>query len=681
MIYIKNVNVTQQIFIPRNELQKEAYVTSTKTYEDGYKKGYVDGKEYQKDQLLNLYVTQNGEYNREDGFGTVTVDIPIGECPECDDCDNAYNEGYKDGYNQGLNDCPDCPEGEDCTGVYEEGYNKGYDEGYNQGQAECPECGECPELTELYVSENGVYEGAFNRVDVSVPQKDGECNLEDKIIEPSTSDLDGNWLNIMPSEGYDGLMGVSINTNTLKDTWYNEGVEEGRNQGGGSGDCNIQIQKKVDLNGEWEVYYPDEGYDGVYEVVVDASGRAEEWREEGMNDVRNKLNSIEITENGRYSIEDQELKDFEQFDGKSWFDTGIVPTENTKIEVQFRTQGEMWYEDMYVLGCSQIDIRLEGGALNGRWAEARSENIAYSENEWVTAYIDRDNFCNQQECTGWFEGDKDVGWGGYIETIKIGKVGDEQLFKQQIAYVKIWTDKNDDSTMTLFRPKGMAQGGFGKVNSEGTEYDYVVNIGDGTVSHMSEWVRKYGEGWKEINVNIEYPSVQEQMSEYYFAPITVADSGFGERAKEFSVLDETMISNDEGILYGDRYIYIPSSSNKNVIKTKVNVDRMTFPFEGSDSMYMGKIWVEDGVGAINFNGLNFNNLYYLETSADCDEIKLTNCTLSKLNTLVIRSAAPVSYDFSGTIFKNGGVLKVSANLTNAEEIRAALGNGWTITIE
>ena len=30
------------------------------------------------------------------------------------------------------------------------------------------------------------------------------------------------------------------------------------------------------------------------------------------------------------------------------------------------------------------------------------------------------------------------------------------------------------------------------------------------------------------------------------------------------------------------------------------------------------------------------------------------------------------------MFKDGGVLKVNTNLTNAEEIRAALGNGWTI---
>ena len=111
MIYIKNNTEIQTIFIPRNELQKEAYIASTKTYEDGYRDGLEDGKEQQKDKLLNLYVTENGQYEREDGWGVVTVDTP--------DCsgvyDEGYNQGYEDGYNQGQAECPDCPEGGSCN--------------------------------------------------------------------------------------------------------------------------------------------------------------------------------------------------------------------------------------------------------------------------------------------------------------------------------------------------------------------------------------------------------------------------------------------------------------------------------------------------------------------------------------------------------------------------------------
>ena len=108
MIYIKNTTETQTIFIPRNELQKEAYITSTKTYEDGYREGLEDGKEQQKDQLLNLYVTENGQYEREDGWGVVTVDMSI------PDCSGAYDEGYNQGYEDGQNSV-ECPEGGTCN--------------------------------------------------------------------------------------------------------------------------------------------------------------------------------------------------------------------------------------------------------------------------------------------------------------------------------------------------------------------------------------------------------------------------------------------------------------------------------------------------------------------------------------------------------------------------------------
>lgn len=108
MIYIKNTTETQTVFIPRNELQKEAYITSTKTYEDGYREGLEDGKEQQKAQLLNLYVTENGQYEREDGWGVVTVDMSI------PDCSGAYDEGYNQGYEDGQNSV-ECPEGGSCN--------------------------------------------------------------------------------------------------------------------------------------------------------------------------------------------------------------------------------------------------------------------------------------------------------------------------------------------------------------------------------------------------------------------------------------------------------------------------------------------------------------------------------------------------------------------------------------
>ena len=97
MIYLKNNTETQSIYIPRQTVLGSGYIATTKTYEDGYNDGLEDGKEQQKDKLLNLYVNANGQYEREDGWGVVTVDVPT----EGGDCSDAYDRGYEDGYNQG----------------------------------------------------------------------------------------------------------------------------------------------------------------------------------------------------------------------------------------------------------------------------------------------------------------------------------------------------------------------------------------------------------------------------------------------------------------------------------------------------------------------------------------------------------------------------------------------------
>lgn len=83
MIYLKNNTETQSIYIPRQTVLGGGYIATTKTYEDGLAEGIERGKEIQKGQLLNLYVTENGEYEREDGWGAITVNIPREECPDC----------------------------------------------------------------------------------------------------------------------------------------------------------------------------------------------------------------------------------------------------------------------------------------------------------------------------------------------------------------------------------------------------------------------------------------------------------------------------------------------------------------------------------------------------------------------------------------------------------------------
>lgn len=231
MIYIKNTTETQTIFIPRNELQKEAYITSTKTYEDGYREGLEDGKEQQKDQLLNLYITENGQYEREDGWGTVTVDIPIGDCPECEDCSGAYDEGYNQGYEDGQNSV-ECPECEDCSGAYDEGYEIGKNEGYNKGFADGQDAIECPipnlgnrtiEITNNgetnYNAEIEGLDGWKNvKVKVNVPT-DGESEtfyFGEEYIKVGADNM-GTTIILNPKEkGFDGYSKVTIDVENVE---------------------------------------------------------------------------------------------------------------------------------------------------------------------------------------------------------------------------------------------------------------------------------------------------------------------------------------------------------------------------------------------------------------------------------------------------------------------------------
>lgn len=111
MIYLNNNTEVQDIFIPKQEITAPANPKPTyeNGFEDGREVGFNEGREYQKKQLLNLYVTENGQYEREDGWGVVTVDVPT---EGGGDCSEAYDKGFEDGYNQGQ---AECPEGGGCN--------------------------------------------------------------------------------------------------------------------------------------------------------------------------------------------------------------------------------------------------------------------------------------------------------------------------------------------------------------------------------------------------------------------------------------------------------------------------------------------------------------------------------------------------------------------------------------
>ena len=155
MIYLKNNTETQAIYIPRQTVLGGGYIPSTKAYEKGYNDGLEVGKEQQKDKLSSLHVAENGQYEREDGWNVVTVDVP--------DLNGSYNEGYEQGKTDGANEQKSKLESISITenGTYnkEDGYNhiEVNVPSYEEGQADM-----AAKARVLNVTKNGNYLSKFS---------------------------------------------------------------------------------------------------------------------------------------------------------------------------------------------------------------------------------------------------------------------------------------------------------------------------------------------------------------------------------------------------------------------------------------------------------------------------------------------------------------------------------------
>lgn len=314
MIYIKNTTEIQTVFIPRNELQKEAYITSTKTYEDGYREGLEDGKGQQKDQLLNLYVTENGQYEREDGWGVVTVDIPIGDCPECEDCSGAYDEGYNQGYEDGQNSV-ECPEGGSCNlgegeiyltandaGFYElnasddgyDGWSKFYVTLQNGGAIKVHKASD---LLDIFNNGEQIDFGAYYYVggkitdiqEVSVGWGNATYTLDNGFSIYRGKWFDGNPFSDENQikvgayivvygiiQEHNGVLGFKVNSQVIA---YQEC------EGGEIVSCNLEDRMAFptveDVRDDYIYIEPSEGYDGMYRTTIHTGNLHQSWYDEG----------------------------------------------------------------------------------------------------------------------------------------------------------------------------------------------------------------------------------------------------------------------------------------------------------------------------------------------------------------------------------------------------------------
>lgn len=164
------------------------------SYEQGYEDGFESGVTNQKNKLTSIYIDENGQYNRTDGFSSVTVNVPQGD----------YQEGYEDGM---------------------------------EAQKAL--------LSSITITTNGdySYENGYSAITVNVPQSGGgdyQQGFEDgveyqkSLLSSATFNQNGNYTN---ENGYSAVtIDVSGYTQEDIDRAYWRGYQDGLNDCSGSTD-------------------------------------------------------------------------------------------------------------------------------------------------------------------------------------------------------------------------------------------------------------------------------------------------------------------------------------------------------------------------------------------------------------------------------------------------------------
>lgn len=308
---------------------------------------------------------------------------------------------------------------------------------------------ECPVLEEVTITENGSYEGAYNRVIVDVPQEGGSCNLEPLWVYANWEDRDeSDYVNYQPSEGMDGFDSVHIN---LFDAY---------------------------LHG----------------------------KEESKQEVINGLGHLVATEQKTYTAEKRiETRKYIYFDGDDYFYNEYQSTAGlTDINLEFR------YKDMqpetYLLGNETYHIKLDFGELSALRGGYYTNPISIPPSTWINVKFDSNGlsvtYDGNTYTEPWIEGEERY---PLLDGLIIGNnslMHLETSFHGDISTIEI----HDSSNIYVYEPwrDGFYQGCF--IIGE-TIYE---NQGDGSATYGEENYEVGVDGWKSVEVNVDAGEIAAQ---------------------------------------------------------------------------------------------------------------------------------------------------------------------------
>ena len=210
MIYVKNSDTVQGIFIPRSGNE---HVTPDVPL-----------------QNKDFNITENGDYpiapdSGYDGIsgGTISVEV-VGP---------GYDEGYQAGYSSGYTEGETAGQQEGYSSGYTEGEQAGYSSGYTEGET-AGEATQKAKLASFTATTNGHYtrEDGWNEVEVLVPQTTGGT----AVLVPLTADTNTTYFPAeYQADGFNQVE-VSVDTQPAYDEGYQQGYSDGEVAGEAAGE-------------------------------------------------------------------------------------------------------------------------------------------------------------------------------------------------------------------------------------------------------------------------------------------------------------------------------------------------------------------------------------------------------------------------------------------------------------
>lgn len=194
--------------------------------------------------------------------------------------DGSYQDGFMDGFNQGMQSgytsghTDGYEEGVEVGNQegYESGYTSGHTDGYEEGRevgnqegyASGHTDGQAAQKAKLIataITENGTYAREDGFSSIEVNVPQSEMALQTKSVSQSAVTA-----TYTPDEGYDGIRVITVNATKLAQDKYDQGYADGASKTS----CNLQ-RKSVVVTADTQTVSPDSGYDGMSGVTINAS--------------------------------------------------------------------------------------------------------------------------------------------------------------------------------------------------------------------------------------------------------------------------------------------------------------------------------------------------------------------------------------------------------------------------